>query len=642
MPVADAARSRYVERLREFTPVDLVTNGRGISLEFLSDATPGRSIPLVVNDGRRDKASIFSPAAHHLEYPLFELARRGSRPARGAARAASLFCGGIARLSGAEKVAYVNHWLLSAAPQLDADPVDLERILRDVKERWPDHAVIFPAIVPAVSPDLARILAALGGRAVQTRVVYLLDTAAPGKRSARRTRRQDAGTYRSHLPALTNDRAVLIRHVREIQRLYTDLYIRKHCGLNPRYSEAFFRLLVECDDFVPSGWIRDGRLYAFNIKLIRDGVQHWSVCGYDLAAPKEEGLFRLVTADDSREGETRILNWGGGNSSFKEFRGAHAAAEYELVFDDHLPARRRIFWSFLREIRGARRRVEQAALVQGEAAEAEMGALRVALVTSVPELLVPFLSRIQDGAGLEVPAAVLIRPSGLLSDRLRELPVALRRQARINRTFSLLQLLNRVVYYRVAAEGSHRAGQKQSRVAALALLQRQRRVIDASSANDSAVARFLRQARCDIVLVVGADVLTRNTIDAIGTPIVNLHMSDPSLVRGMPPVFWEIYEGRKEVVLTLHRLTPDLDAGPVIAQHPVDIQWRDSLASTLAATRETMSDEMTGFLVDSLQSFAGGALSETIVPRGRLRTVPRIAHLMEVQLRLEKMARKND
>lgn len=53
--------------------------------------------------------------------------------------------------------------------------------------------------------------------------------------------------------------------------------------------------------------------------------------------------------------------------------------------------------------------------------------------------------------------------------------------------------------------------------------------------------------------------------------VVNCHLGDLPRYRGNAPAAWAIINGEKEVVLTLHRMEPELDAGPIILQRRLPI-----------------------------------------------------------------------
>lgn len=633
----------FLDRLRDAELSSLVLNGAGLEMRFQADPSrpEGPLIPLIVSDGKRGKASVFSPTAHYLHYPLLEMGRNASLPRKAAYAALGMPWEVLFHATRLDRVVYVNHWLLKGAPPLELDHNALNVLIQAIKADHPGHAVVFSGIVPAITPHLGRVLTALGGRAVQSRTLHLVDMNAPvsgpSRRGMREKRNVDRRLYESRLPDRILDRGKLLDQAGRIRELYAQLYLRKYSTMNPQYTEEFFRIVIQSEEFHVAAWFDNGGLEAFNIRLVRDRINHWSICGYDVHAPRKKGLFRLVAAEDVfGPGEIRLINWGGGNESFKRFRGAQPVTEYDVVFDDHLSALRRFPWQVLRELCGIGKQAVAAHPVLSKSGhpvpEAQAPPMRrVALITSIPEMVAPFLSRDLESLGLEIPIAVLIKPSSLLSDRLRTLPRDLKRQARINRTWRWAQVMNRVVYYRLASGAERDGTHGKPLAAALEQLSLRRQVVEAGSANDSHVVSALRDAKCELGIVVGADVLTRKTLEAVGMPLVNLHTSDPSVIRGMPPVFWEIRDGLSEVTITLHRVVVELDAGPVLVQRKAPIQWRQSLGDTLTATRHLLGREIAALLSDALPRLLDGRLEEKRLPPGPIRTIPRIADTMRAR-----------
>jgi len=351
----------YLDRLRDIEVAALVENGTGLSLNFSAHRSRQgcEPIPLLVSDGTRGKASIFSPSAHYLDYPLLEMGRHSSLATKLALATMGSPWRAVFRATDLDRVVYVNHWLLSRGMPLHLEHDELNTLIDEVRTNYPGRALIFPGIVPSLSPRLSAQLLALGGRAVQSRTVHLLDTSSSmnglSNKGARQTRNLDRRLYEKRLPDRVTDREELLAHVGRMRELYSQLYLTKYSLLNPQYTEKFFAILLKSNEFHVAGWFDDGGLEAFNIQLVENAVNHWSVCGYDVSAPRGRALFRLVAGEDIfGSGENVLVNWGGGNASFKKYRGAHQALEYDIVFDDHLSARRRIPWRLLREVRGRR------------------------------------------------------------------------------------------------------------------------------------------------------------------------------------------------------------------------------------------------------------------------------------------------
>ena len=335
-------------------------NGAGLTLHVM--AIDGCRVPFIVSDGKVGKASLFSPRGHYLDYPIHEISRSSAVWTSRRLRTLLYPLAAVLEWGRVDKVVYVNHWLLNGGPMLQLDRERIRTLIATLRSRYPDHALVFSGHVPALAPRLTEDLMALGGRAVQSRIVHVLDPARASRgrtmRRIRHTRKTDAALLKANEFRRVDQPDLLLRHVGQIQHLYSQTYLEKHSGaLNPQYRTAFFELLLRSGLFSSVGWLRDdGILEAFNIQHCQDGIMSWSICGHDISAPVSRGLFRLVTAHDLDVAtrEQRIVNWGGGNGPYKRFRGAEPMFEYDIVFDRHLRADRRLPWLLLQHLRARR------------------------------------------------------------------------------------------------------------------------------------------------------------------------------------------------------------------------------------------------------------------------------------------------
>ena len=360
IPESRAERSRreasYFGAIADRGVDAFLRNGSGLSLRV--HLIDGTLVPIVVSDGRNHKPSFVSPHAHYVGYPIHELGRGPGWWTPTVLRATLAPLSALFRVAKLDQVVYVNHWLLSAGPAVRVGQAPLRSFIAQLAGAYPEHVLVFPGVVPALAPALARTLADLGGRAVRSGVVHLLDPSDPMRGGAmkgvRRNRRLDRMLRHQNQTRRTTDPAVLLQHVDRLQQLYSALYLHKHPGhLNPQYTTDFFELLLRSGLFVVAGWLRDGKVEAFNVQLVVDRVICWSVCGLDVSAPQTRGLFRLLADDDVAlaERDGLIVNWGRGNEAFKRLRGARPALEYDLVFDRHVGPARRLPWALLQRLR---------------------------------------------------------------------------------------------------------------------------------------------------------------------------------------------------------------------------------------------------------------------------------------------------
>ena len=85
-----------------------------------------------------------------------------------------------------------------------------------------------------------------------------------------------------------------------------------------------------------------------------------------------------------------------------------------------------------------------------------------------------------------------------------------------------------------------------------------------SEAVNPETCALLRSLHLDFLLRFGFDVLRGEILDAARCGVWSFHHGDEREYRGLPPCFWEMYDGRKSAGAILQRLTPRLDAGIVL------------------------------------------------------------------------------
>ena len=92
------------------------------------------------------------------------------------------------------------------------------------------------------------------------------------------------------------------------------------------------------------------------------------------------------------------------------------------------------------------------------------------------------------------------------------------------------------------------------------------RVVDVDGFRTEAGLAALRALAPDLGVVDGTNVLREETFGIPRFGCVNLHCGLLPDYKGAPPGFWELRNGETEVGVTVHRVTAQLDAGPILAQ----------------------------------------------------------------------------
>ena len=94
--------------------------------------------------------------------------------------------------------------------------------------------------------------------------------------------------------------------------------------------------------------------------------------------------------------------------------------------------------------------------------------------------------------------------------------------------------------------------------------------------NGAAAVAALSALRADLGIVIGTRILKRSTFALPRLGSINLHKGAVPRYRGMPPGFWEIYNGEESAGVTVHFVDDKLDTGPVAASSQVEISPLDT------------------------------------------------------------------
>ena len=105
---------------------------------------------------------------------------------------------------------------------------------------------------------------------------------------------------------------------------------------------------------------------------------------------------------------------------------------------------------------------------------------------------------------------------------------------------------------------------------------------------DAAMAEFFRKNRVELVVDAGYDrVHTAPLLDAFRGRIINVHPSLlPAFAGGMDAIERALAAGVSETGATVHVVTDDLDAGPILVQEPVAVLPDDTAETLLQRVHE--------------------------------------------------------
>ena len=89
-------------------------------------------------------------------------------------------------------------------------------------------------------------------------------------------------------------------------------------------------------------------------------------------------------------------------------------------------------------------------------------------------------------------------------------------------------------------------------------------------------AELLRAAGADLGVIYGTNIIRESVFRIPRLGSINLHQGLAPLYRGGPPVFWELYNGEREVGLTVHFVAAKVDTGEILLQEAAPLAYDDS------------------------------------------------------------------
>ena len=142
--------------------------------------------------------------------------------------------------------------------------------------------------------------------------------------------------------------------------------------------------------------------------------------------------------------------------------------------------------------------------------------------------------------------------------------------------------------------------------------------------NDERYVRLARESRAEIGISVNwLTLIGRELIDAFPRGIINAHAGDLPRYRGNACPNWAILNGEPEVVVTLHLMATELDAGPILLKRPIALTDTTYIGDVYRAL-DRMIPEMFVAVLDGLVAGSITPRPQAADPRESLRCYPRL------------------
>ncbi len=229
-------------------------------------------------------------------------------------------------------------------------------------------------------------------------------------------------------------------------------------------------------------------------------------------------------------------------------------------------------------------------------------------------------------AQVSIPVLVLDDNDALREHPLKERWKLALRQSRISRCSRLTGMIRIAVYHALMRRGLGSTGDPAPR------LPGGLDVVRVPNLNRAAAIAAIVDARCDLVCLMGARILTAKTLDALRAPVVNIHSSDPRWVRGGPVVVWEVLDARSEILLTVHEVAAALDAGAILATASHRISYAGGIGSTTRRTMRAALPAVCDLFARVIEQHRDGTLQRAPFAPGELRVTPSVTQALRAEM----------
>ena len=140
-------------------------------------------------------------------------------------------------------------------------------------------------------------------------------------------------------------------------------------------------------------------------------------------------------------------------------------------------------------------------------------------------------------------------------------------------------------------------------------------VENVSNLNSPGAASLVAGHQADLGIVLGTRILKPSTFSVPRLGSINLHKGKVPEYRGMPPGFWELFDGAPSAGVTVHFVDSGLDSGDVVTSSDIPV----SAHETPDSLRRKLDWEGTRMLVAAVRSIHDGTVVRRPQPKTALK-----------------------
>jgi folate-dependent phosphoribosylglycinamide formyltransferase PurN len=127
--------------------------------------------------------------------------------------------------------------------------------------------------------------------------------------------------------------------------------------------------------------------------------------------------------------------------------------------------------------------------------------------------------------------------------------------------------------------------------------------------SETAIA-MMRKTNADLGIIYGTNIIKERVFSIPKLGSINLHQGLAPHYRGGPPIFWELFNGEKEVGITAHFVVAKVDTGDIIHQKTVpldyDFAYGTAFEEFITSFQLGLREESANLVAESVKLIASG------------------------------------
>lgn len=338
----------YVLEMMENSPQIYVKN---VKAEISILAVDDLLFPITKTIPNVHNSYVVSPYTQYISYAIEELSELNHPVLESVLKIVLKLLGFILKIGKVDEVVTINNWLLSTNLYEDMTVEQVQKMMSYLQALYPKHVIMFRSLIMSMHQDFMASLKKQGVLFIPSRSIYIFSPQqfSSFKKHQRKRIRQDLKALQQSGYKIVEHEHITQDEIPRMLSLYNQLYLEKYSYYNPQFTEEFFTQAWQKKLLTFKLLKKEEKIDGVVGFIVRNGVMTTPILGYDLALPKETGLYRfcsMILTDHSLN--TRLtLHRSGGAGKFKSLRGAINEIEYSAVQVSHLTWRNKVVWKFL-------------------------------------------------------------------------------------------------------------------------------------------------------------------------------------------------------------------------------------------------------------------------------------------------------